>query len=251
MILPAEEEMVKRSRVQAYKLLSWENPASVGWLRAHGVDLVMVRLMLQGEQLASPASAWAACRDAVHGHYAAGVRLFELHNEPNLIIEGGCGARWKDGAGFAKWLSGLSILIKAELPDALLGWPGLSPGGAMPDFRQPWRQFLIDAVNVGAMSAVDWVGCHCYWQTPQGIKDPNEGAHWREYQRFGKGIFITEFSNPAEGVDKAEKARQYLQFVSGLDLTVRAAFAFVSSASGGEFPHETWTNEMADIVGKR
>ncbi|WP_461249357.1 hypothetical protein, partial [Streptococcus uberis] len=107
------------------------------------------------------------------------MRLFELHNEPNLNIEG-CNTHWAGGAGFAKWLSGLSMLIKAELPDALLGWPGLSPGVALEGFRTGWRQFLIDAVNVGAMSAVDWVGCHCYWHTPQGIKDPNEGAHWKE-----------------------------------------------------------------------
>ena len=127
----------------------------------------------------------------------------------------------------------------------------MSPGVALEGFRTGWRQFLIDAVNVGAMSAVDWVGCHCYWQTPQGIKDPNEGAHWKEYQRFAKTIFVTEFSNPAAGVDKLEKAQQMVQFVAGLDLTVRAAFAFVSSASNGAFPHETWTNEMADIVGAR
>ena len=250
-ILPAEQEFVKRARLQAYKMLSWENPQSVKWLNERGISVVLVRIMLQGEQLASPAAAWAASRDAVHGHYAAGVRLFELHNEPNLAIEGGCGARWAGGAGFAKWMAGLSVLIKAELPDALLGWPGLSPGGAIDGFRQPWRQFLIDAVNVGAMSSVDWVGCHCYWQQPRGIADPNEGAHWKEYQRFAKTIFVTEFSNPADGVDKIEKAKQLVQFVSTLDLTVRAAFAFVSSASNGEFPHETWTNEMADIVGAR
>ena len=251
LILSAEQEFVKRGRIKAYKMLSWENPATVQWLKPHGVDLVLVRIMLQGEQLASPASAWAASREAVHAHYAAGVRLFELHNEPNLSIEGGCGARWNGGAGFAKWLTGLSLLIKAELPDALLGWPGLSPGGALPSFREPWRQFLIDAVNVGAMSAVDWVGCHCYWQTVPGITDPNEGNHYKEYARFGKAIFITEFSNPAEGVDKSEKARQYVQYVHKLDSTVRAAFAFVSSSSGGQFAHETWTNDMADIVGQR
>jgi len=89
LILPAEQEFVKRGRIKAYKMLSWENPATVQWLKPHGVDLVLVRIMLQGEQLASPQSAWAASREAVHAHYAAGVRLFELHNEPNLSIEAG------------------------------------------------------------------------------------------------------------------------------------------------------------------
>ena len=250
-ILPIEQEFVKRGRIKAYKMLSWEGAASAKWLTEHGVDLLMVRIMLQGEQLASPAAAWAASREAVHAHYNAGVRLFEIHNEPNLSIEGGCGSRWTGGAGFARWLSGMAILIKAELPDALLGWPGLSPGGAIEGFREPWRQFLIDAANVGALSSVDWIGCHCYWTTPAGMWQPNDGAHWKEYTRFGKAIYITEFSNPVEGVDKNDKARQYVDYVAALDPAVRAAFSFVSTASGGQFPHEVWDNQMADIVGQR
>ena len=54
-----------------------------------------------------------------------------------------------------------------------------------------------------------------------------------------------------EGVDKNDKARQYVDYVAALDPAVRAAFSFVSSASGGQFPHEGWDNQMADIVGQR
>ena len=62
---------------------------------------------------------------------------------------------------------------------------------------------------------------------------------------------VMEITCPEHRIGKSEKARQYVQYVHNLDSTVRAAFAFVSSASGGQFAHEVWTNDMADIVGQR
>ena len=110
--------MIEKGKFNAMKLLSRENPDSVDWLSEHGVGRIIVRLMLQGDALSTPASAWADTREKVRGFYLKGVRHFELHNEPNLNIEG-LDRYWANGTSFAKWFSGLALLLKGELPDAL------------------------------------------------------------------------------------------------------------------------------------
>jgi hypothetical protein len=63
-------------------------------------------------------------------------------------------------------------------------------------------------------------------------------------------IMITEFSNPSGDVGKAEKAEQYVKYVNSLE-GVKAAFAYIASASSG-FEDETWTNSaIPKIVGSR
>ena len=72
------------------------------------------------------------------------------------------------------------------------------------------------------------------------------------YQRINtqSPIMITEFSNPSGSVDKAEKAHQYVKYVNSLE-GVKAAFAYIASASSG-FDDETWTNSaIPKIVGSR
>ena len=60
------------------------------------------------------------------GCYQAGVRYFEVHNEPNLDIEG-MSWNWANGAEFGSWLTQVINLLKPRFPEARWGYPGLSP----------------------------------------------------------------------------------------------------------------------------
>jgi hypothetical protein len=103
--------------------------------------------------------------------------------------------------------------------------------------------------------AADWIGLHCYWVDEGGLNSPGGGLGYLEYRRRypDKLLFITEFSNPAQGVDKRVKAQQYVRYYQSLRNVpgLGAAFAFVLSASSG-FPHEVWRDEdntLSDIPG--
>jgi hypothetical protein len=47
-------------KFNAIKLLSWENPLSVDWLKDHGINNVVVRIMLQGDMRVNASAAWLA-----------------------------------------------------------------------------------------------------------------------------------------------------------------------------------------------
>lgn len=59
--------------------------------------------------------------------YNAGIRHFEIHNEPRLASEG-FGRQWASAAEWGNWLSQMVDIIKAQYPQAKLYYPGESPG---------------------------------------------------------------------------------------------------------------------------
>lgn len=59
--------------------------------------------------------------------YNAGIRIFEIHNEPRLNSEG-MGHQWNNAQEWGAWLSGMVDIIRAQYPQALLYYPGESPG---------------------------------------------------------------------------------------------------------------------------
>ena len=112
-----------------------------------------------------------------------------------------------------------------------------------------WREFMNAAVLTGALKSADWIGCHCYWTTRGDITSKAAGAHWKEYLGYSKPINVTEYSNPAPNYSRADKAVEYLEWFNTLQ-GVDGAYSFVSSASSG-FENETWTSQMAEIVGSQ
>jgi hypothetical protein len=185
--------------------------------------------------------------------YGAGVRYFEVHNEPNVNSEG-LGANWQNGAAFAEFFGVVCASLRARYKDIRLGFPGLSPGPAGPDGRYPEDKFLQEAA--AAVQNADFFGLHAYW-----------GADGSDYQvavsrvrtlcqRYpNKIVLVTEFSNNDPNLDKAAKGNQYRQFyqaVQTLPANLGAVFAFCL-ASTSSFASETWveTNGATSaIVGK-
>lgn len=177
----------------------------------------------------------------------AGVRYFEMHNEPNLTHEGldaaNVNGSWKDGAEFADFFIEVQRLLKLRFGSHIkIGFPGLSPGadtfyqvGPDSGFRMDSKRFLADAAP--AVAAADFVGLHAYFAN---MDEVHSGATRlvREYRKQfpDKLLFVTEYSNPLTQVPSAEKGRQnkeFLRLISDIP-GVGAAYYFLVSGNGWE-----------------
>ncbi len=255
----ADFAVIAQARVEAVKLLSSAAPEDVDRLRALNPQMfILVRLFADFKGRVVRAEDFATWLSYdMSQFYQRGVRHFEIHNEPNLKLEGWT-VSWQNGREFAAWWLTVRNRLKALFPEARFGWPGLSPDGFPLPERANDLRFLDEAQD--ALRAADWIGLHCYWQTEAEMRAPAGGLGHLEYRRRfpEKLLFITEFSNPAPGVDLRVKGAQYVKYyqllrhVPGLG----AAFSFVASASAN-FPHEAWRDEagrasaIVDVVGQR
>jgi hypothetical protein len=244
-----ELDLIRRGRIQAVKFTSNSSFESLDALINTAripPENIVVRLYMAGNDpnLRNPdlfhfySYAWIA-----HAISRRVLRL-EIHNEPNLTAEG-LGFAWASAAGFAVWYERVRSRIKSEFPQALVGFPGLSP---QPNVSE-WLASC--AVVIGKS---DWVGAHAYWQTAEQMTQAEHGAYWQRYTQFGKPIYLTEFANvaPLSSASKHEKGLQYVRYYDQLREPVVAAFSFVSSAPGGDFPEQTWAgSDIADVVGAR
>jgi len=246
--LPDTQQFLKTAKLRAYKALSNEAP-DMPLMQRLGVEFVMVRLMGK-VTTPDPRVFLDQVRAGAQAHYDAGVRFFEVHNEPNLLAEG-LGKSWPGGSGFARWFVAVRDALQPTMPDAMWGFPGLSPGSAYKDVRADPLQFLEQAID--AVNQADWIGAHCYWtgdgNAPEDMYSEQGGQSYKLLPRYTVPILITEYSNPSAKVDKETKARQYVEWMASL-IGVHSCYSFVASASSG-FEHETWTPEMARIIGER
>lgn len=236
-------DTVSRSGVKAVKLLTGDgiDGKLIDDLRRRGVIHFLARLYFPVN------GGFVAPDDFVHSVwnstmalYTAGVRLFEVHNEANIKKEG-CGTQWKTPEDHALWYNSVVAQLRPEMPDALFGMGGLSPGPA--DEGEGWKRVYSEddffSRAFPLLNDCQWIGAHRYWSW-----DGMEGAmreavnisSWAKRQPLP--VYVTEFSNTAEDYDKAQKAREYLHFWDYCDGVV-AIFSFVESSSGA-FQAEVW-----------
>jgi hypothetical protein len=242
--------VVAQARLEAVKLLTSAAPEDVDRLRAINPQIfILVRLFADFRNRVVSADdfvSWMA--GDMRGFYERGVRHFEIHNEVNLRMEGWT-VSWQNGREFGAWWLAVRRSLKTLYPEALFGWPGLSPDGfPMPERTNDMR-FLDEAVE--AVQAADFLCVHCYWRDEAEMNAPSGGQSWREYRRRypEKLLFITEFSNPTPNTSLESKGEQYARYYQGLrnEPGLGAAFAFVSSTSAG-FPHEAWRDESGALT---
>ena len=237
--------VIRDTRMEAVKLLSNAPPENIDRLREINESIfLMVRLFGKFHDRTVSSADFVSWVEAdVERLYRAGVRYYEVHNEPNLQIEG-WQRSWQDGGQFAGWYLEVVERMKTRFPDALFGYPGLSPGWDISGQRMDSWAFLQQSEEA-ALSA-DWIGCHCYWASDADMLRPSGGLVFAEYRRRypEKLLFITEFSNPSSEIAPRVKGQQYVEYYRRLREVkgVGAAFSFVISSSAN-FPHEVWREE--------
>lgn len=261
-LTPTELTVIGKSKVEAFKMLTLPDPGDnktlINQLRQIKPDMFIVARLFfsvdfNSRSAFSPDDFVNFVSGGFEACYEMGVRHFEVHNEPNLDVEGN-GWNWHGGAEFGQWLSQVIGRLRQRHGDLQLGYPGLSPQPTVPAF--------LDG-SAAAIAQCDWIGVHSYWQQPTGqppfpIDGLNAGAFWRTYRdRFpGRLLMITEFSNNSPDVSLLDKANQYVQYYRLLrnEPNVGIAFAFALNWPGQDKNREGWVfkgseTPIAGIVG--
>ncbi|MBI4770078.1 MAG: hypothetical protein HY784_06610 [Chloroflexi bacterium] len=250
--------IVSRARMEAVKITSHATMESVRNLWAANPDLfILVRPIAAFTNHDQPRRVtpeqfveWTAGDLARLYDADSRIRYVEIHNEPNLRLEG-LGGSWADGEEFGRWFLRVMVLYRQRFPAAKFGFPGLSPGPAL---RQPqraaWGEFL-DGCAFAALQA-DWIGIHSYWVNQREMFDHDLGYAWVDYRRRfpEKLLFITEFGNPRDL--KPAVGQQYARYYTQLRRVegLGAAFSYVVSTSDTiESPRWAWRDESGRDVG--
>jgi hypothetical protein len=242
-------KLIANAKLEAVKVLTLpdpnENKQLIAQLKKIRSDMFLVARLFfsvdaNSKTKFSPQNFVDFCMNGLTGCYEAGVRYFEVHNEPNLEIEG-MNWNWVNGAAFGNWLTQVINILKPKFPEAKWGYPGLSP--------QPNVDAFLDG-SAAAANACDWIGVHCYWQQqpnqpPFPMNGDNAGYYWRAKfkPRFpNKMLMITEFSNNSAGVSPDDKGAQYADYIKLLrtELNIGAAFGFALNWPGQDHNKEGW-----------
>jgi len=161
---------VAQARVEAVKLASSAAPEDVDRLRQINPDMfILVRLFASFKGRNYGAAEFA--QDLSHDmgqFYQRGIRYFEVHNEVNLIDEGWT-TSWQNGREFGQWFLEVRSRLKALYPEALFGYPGLSPDGFPMPARTNDMRFLEESdVNVTIRAADVTKASFQLWASQQG-----------------------------------------------------------------------------------
>ena len=258
-LLDPDLPVIQSARIEAVKLLSNAQPEDVDRLRGLNPEMfIMSRLFASfSDRVVSAADFTSWIEHDMGQLYQRGLRYFEIHNEPNLQFEG-WQSSWQDGHEFGNWFLEMVDRLRSKYPETKFGYPGLSPGSSISGQRMDSWTFLEQSED--AARSADWIGCHCYWEYEDQMLHPTGGLVYEEYRRHfpDKLLFVTEFSNPREGIKARVKGQQYLEYYRRLrDIRgIGAAFSFVVSASS-DFPHEVWRSEdgvsrgISKLIGQR
>lgn len=263
---PPDYEVVRAAKLEALKLTTHATPATLDKLRQINPNMfIMLRPYVdfrqsQGARVVTPEDFVRWTVDDLDRllSYDKSLRYVEIHNEPNVTVEG-LGANWKDGYQFGDWFLAVMYLYRRRFPNALFGFPGLSPGPTSDGQGRLSSELFIQQATRAAQQA-DWVGIHAYWVNERELSDVSLGLDFARYrERFPeKVLFVTEFGNPAQAKEVAadQYARYYamLRHLPGLG----GAFAYVLSTSDPiESPRWAWRDEkgadvgIAGLVGQR
>jgi hypothetical protein len=255
---PADLALVRAARLEAVKLTSHATPATVRQLRAINPNMfIMVRPMVafgttEEPRRVTPAEFVEWTLPDLERLMAGdpSIRYVEIHNEPNLRLEGLHGS-WSNGREFGAWFLDVMAAYRRRFPNARFGFPGLSPGPSSDAAGRMSASIFLEQALAAAQQA-DWIGLHAYWVSERELADRALGLGFTRYRELfpEKLLFITEFGNPAEA--KHVVADQYGRYYGLLRNVpgIGAAFSYVASTSNPiESPRWAWRDENGHDVG--
>jgi hypothetical protein len=254
----ADFPVVRAARLEAVKVTSHATPATVERLREINPNMfIMIRPYVAFGSTENPRRVtpdefieWTINDLDRLFSYDPSLRYVEIHNEPNIRLEG-LGGSWHDGRQFGDWFLAVLHQYRQRFPHALFGFPGLSPGpSSAAAGRMSSDDFLRQALT--AAQQADWVGLHAYWVNEKELADQGLGFGFARYRELfpEKLLFITEFGNPFQ--PKTQVADQYARYYGLLRRVpgLGGAFAYVLSTSDPiESPRWAWRDEAGEDAG--
>lgn len=185
--------------------------------------------------------------------YLKGIcELFEVHNEPNHPgLYEGWGVTDEEAKSFDKWFLEVYDRIKNKLPWAKLGFPGL----AVPHRDLEWLDICWQSIQKS-----DWLGCHCYWQTPAQAPNNHLSTEWglrfiKYHDKYqDKNIHVTECGNsnaqsniPLSNDDLNRQIKEYYEESLSRDYIKSVSF-FIASSPDKAWSSFAWRKESGEIV---
>ena len=247
----SDYDLLRRAKIETLKMMSMTDPTVFGRVRQEnsGIEFI-VRLYddrLRYTSRPGPADFCNRMVPIINALRPYAIK-FEIHNEPNHA-EGveGWGASDDNARSFRTWYLQVLPALKAACPWASFGFPGLALNHPHRDLE--WLEICKDAVEQS-----DWLGCHCYWQYGNMLKDA-WGLRFKLYhERFpNKLIEITEFGNSTPNLPAEELARQFVQYYTELNKYpyLGSASAFIASSPDTAWAIFLWMKaggEMLPVV---
>lgn len=255
LINDAEVALFRQARPAMIKVMSSHAPEGIRKLVAQHPDAQwVVRTFLEfGGRAVTPAQFvdWTLSDTRRTLNVLAGKDVvIELHNEPNITLEG-WKAAWQDGASFTTWWLEVLRRYRQALPGLRFIYPGLSPGGSNV-LRQDHVQFI--EASRAAVDAADGLAIHTYWSHVYAM-DLAVRVVDDYITRFRNvPIWITEAGNGSGQVSAAQKGAEYIAFWSQMRArpAVKGITYFVASSINPEFKHWVWLGtDIGRIVGQR
>ncbi len=244
----ADYVLIRRARIETIKMMSLTDVSVYERLRREnpGIEFI-VRLYddrIRRDSRPSPADFVARMVPIINSLQPYATK-FEIHNEPNHA-EGveGWGASDDNARSFRDWYMQVLSALKEACPWAKFGFPGLALNSPHRDLE--WLTICRDAIR-----ASDWLGCHCYWQYGNMLKD-EWGLRFKLYhERFPKKpIEITEFGDSTPNRPREEIARLYVQYYTELNKYpyLGSASAFIASSPDPAWVTFVWMKEGGEML---
>jgi hypothetical protein len=158
-------QAIREAKIEVVKMMSHTRLEVFQRIKAENPGIEIITRLFYGGGFIEPGQ-FIQRMIPVMGQLKPYCTMFQIANEPNHVarIEG-WGAEDADARNFNSWFLQVYAALKEAHPWAQLGFPGLAiPDAAHRD--RAWLQICREAIT-----RADWLGCHCYWQTP-----PNGGS---------------------------------------------------------------------------
>lgn len=262
-------QMITTAKIEAVKLLASRELLAFGEgkvteivarLHQAGVKVIIARLFAKFNSPKTPQEFVNEVGQAYQVLYNHGVRYFEVHNEPNLNMPDspeGMYINWKNGKEFSQFFLEVLHLLKSypyELPEAQLGFPGLSPVGFSDTLHYYARdQFLLEADE--AIKRSDFICMHTYWDSANmTYRDSLKSIQKMCNDYPDKLIIVSEFANTDRFTYKTIKGQEYVKFyqeAANLPSNLGALIAYTST-SAGDYNDQVWLgSSIPSLVGNR
>jgi hypothetical protein len=250
----ADYQLVREAKIETLKMMSLTDPAVFARIQQEnpGVEFI-VRLYddrMNANGHPTPKEFADRMIPVMRSLQPYAVK-FEVGNEPNHFRRfEGWGPTDADAQNFNAWFLEVYGLLKAAHPWAELGYPAL----ATPDSYHRDKAWL--ALTREAVERADWLGVHCYWQSPPDkpntMFDEAHGLCFKYYHELfpDKPLEMTEFDNdnvvwdlPPLAADQiAQEAVTYYQELFKYPY-IRSASAFIMSSPDARWDYFAWRTD--------